>query len=63
MCPAPADTGYAYTNSPWMDKFCDLFGFFILETGGVSHCTDSSKMVLPLPFLGDMGDFCPNSDS
>jgi hypothetical protein len=63
MCPAPADTVYGYTDSTWMDKFCDLFGFFIPETGGAYYCTDPSKMVPPSPFLGDMGNFCPDSDS
>ena len=31
MCPAPVDTGYAPTYSPWMEKLCD---FFIPKSGG-----------------------------
>lgn len=63
MCPASVETGYAYTDSPWMDKLCEMFGSFILESKGAYHCTDPSQMVPPSPFLGDMGDFCPDSNS
>ena len=59
MCPAPIDTGYASTESPWMEK---LWDFFIPESGGAYYCTDPSKMAPPSPFFGDMGDFCPDSD-
>ena len=60
ICPAPVETGYDSTDSPWMDKICDMFGFFgflIPESGGTFYCTDPSKMVPPSPFIGDMGDF------
>ena len=59
MYPNPIDTGSASTDSPWMEK---LWDFFIPESGGAYYCTDPSKMVPPTPFLGDMGDFCPDSD-
>jgi hypothetical protein len=56
MC--PVNTDYASSDSPLMDKLCSLFGFFIPEGGGGYHCTDSSMMVPPSPFLADAGDFC-----
>ena len=59
MYPDPIDTGSASPDSPWMEK---LWDFFIPESGGAYYCTDPSKMVPPTPFLGDMGDFCPDSD-
>jgi hypothetical protein len=55
MC--PVNTDYASSDSSFMDKLCDMFGFFIPESGGVYHCTDPSKMVPPSPFLPDLGDF------
>lgn len=56
MCPAPVETTYASTDSPWMDKFCDLFDFLIPEDGGAYFCNDPSKMVPPSPFIGDIGN-------
>lgn len=57
----PVNTDYAYSNSPLMDKLCNMLGFFIPETGGVYHCTDPSMMMPPSPFIGDLGDFCSDS--
>jgi len=63
MCPAAVETvSGGYTDSPLMDKFCGLFDFLIPESGGAYYCSDPSKMVLPSLFIGDMGDFCQNSD-
>ena len=45
ICPSLDETGYDSTDSPWMDKFCDMFSFFIPESGGGYCCTDPSQMV------------------
>ena len=57
MCPVNGSE-YNSGDSPFMDKFCDMLGFFIPENGGTYHCTDPSMVVPPSPFLGDCGDFC-----
>ena len=60
MCPVPIDTIYAFTDSPWIEK---LWDFFTPESGRRGYyCTDLSKIVPPISFLGDIGNFCPNSD-
>ena len=59
MCPASVDKGYASIESPWIER---LWDFFIPETGGTYYCTDPSEMAPPSPFIGDIGDFCPDSD-
>lgn len=56
MCPVNGSE-YNSGDSPFMDKFCDMLGFFIPENGGTYHCTDPSMVVPPSPFLGDCGDF------
>lgn len=61
ICPVNTED-YVYSDSPLMDKLCNMFGFFIPEGGGGgSYCPDPSKMVPPSPFLADWGDF--GSDS
>jgi hypothetical protein len=59
MC--PVNTNYPFSDSPFMDKLCDMLGFCIPESGGVYHCTDPSMMVPPSPFIPDLSDFCSNS--
>jgi len=62
MCPVNGKTDYVSSDSPLMDKLCNMFGFFIPENGGgVYHCTDPSMMVPPSPFLAGSGDFCSDS--
>ena len=60
ICPVNGSE-YNDIDSPFMDKLCNMLGFFIFENGGAYHCTDPSMIVPPSPFIGDSGDF-PCSD-
>ena len=60
ICPVNGSE-YNYSDSPLMDKLCNMLGFFIPENGGAYHCTDPSMIVPPSPFIVDSGDF-PCSD-